>query len=117
MAIKVKRIYDEADDNDGTRLLVDRLWPRGISKQQAQISLWAKELAPSDELRKWVHADKEKRFKEFEKKYEAELTQNKATIKNILSGKKGDITLVTAVKEVELSHVPTLVAFLRKKVK
>jgi uncharacterized protein YeaO (DUF488 family) len=117
MQIKVKRIYDKADDTDGTRLLADRLWPRGISKQQAQIDLWAKELTPSDQLRKWMHADKEKRFKEFEKKYALELAQTKAAVKNILSGIKGDITLVTAVKEPEHSHIPTLVSFLKKMMK
>jgi uncharacterized protein YeaO (DUF488 family) len=114
MAIKTKRIYEPAEKADGNRLLADRLWPRGISKQQAEITFWAKDLTPTDELRKWVHADKEKRWKEFEKKYAAELEQNKAGIKALLAGFKGDITLVTAVKEIEHSHIPTLVSFLRK---
>ncbi len=114
MELNVKRIYEPATENDGTRLLVDRLWPRGVSKQQAQITLWAKELTPSDELRKWVHADKEKRWKQFEKRYAAELQQNKNAIKEIITGVKGPVTLITAVKEIEHSHVPTLVSFLKK---
>jgi uncharacterized protein YeaO (DUF488 family) len=114
MVLKVKRIYEPADEKDGNRLLVDRLWPRGVSKEKAQITLWAKELTPSDELRKWVHADKEKRWEEFAKKYAKELTENKAEIKKIISGIKGPVTLVTAVKEIEHSHVPTLVSFLKK---
>jgi uncharacterized protein YeaO (DUF488 family) len=112
--IHVKRIYDPADEKDGNRILADRLWPRGVSKEKAQITLWAKELTPSDELRKWVHADKEKRWKEFEKKYAEELKENKDEIKKLISGIKGDITLITAVKEIEHSHIPTLVSFLKK---
>jgi len=114
MNIKVKRIYDPAEDNDGNRILADRLWPRGVSKEKARIILWAKELTPSDELRKWMHADKEKRRKEFEKKYLQELKENKTEIKKLLNGIRGDITLITAVKDIEHSHIPTLVSFLKK---
>ena len=114
MNIQAKRIYDPIDENDGNRLLADRLWPRGVSKEKAQITFWAKELTPSDELRKWVHADKETRWKEFEKKYAEELKENKAEIKNVLSGIQGNVTLITAVKEIEHSHIPTLVTFLKK---
>ena len=114
MALKVKRVYDEPEVKDGTRLLADRLWPRGVSKEKAKIDIWGKELTPSNELRKWMHANKEKHWKEFEKKYAEELKSNKTEIKNIIGSIKGDITLITAVKEIEHSHIPTLVSFLKK---
>ena len=114
MDLKIKRIYEAAAEKDGNRILADRLWPRGISKEQAKITLWAKQLTPSNELRQWLHADKEKRWKEFEKKYTQELQQNKDEIKKLLSGLKGTVTLVTSVKDVEHSHIPILVSFLKK---
>ena len=66
--IKIKRVYEAAAEDDGFRILVDRLWPRGISKEKAKIDLWLKEVAPSDELRKWFAHDSEK-WGEFKKKY------------------------------------------------
>ncbi|AEA20509.1 DUF488 domain-containing protein [Prevotella denticola] len=70
--MKIKRAYAPAEESDGYRILVDRLWPRGISKEKAQIDLWLKSVAPSNELRKWFGHDREK-FPEFEQRYRAEL--------------------------------------------
>jgi uncharacterized protein YeaO (DUF488 family) len=75
MNISIKRVYLPAEDSDGYRVLVDRLWPRGIKKENAKIDLWAKALAPSAELRKWFNHIPE-RFEEFSKKYVEELKAN-----------------------------------------
>lgn len=108
MIIKVKRVYDPAQKQDGTRVLVDRLWPRGISKEKADIAEWRKELAPSKELLSWFHEDKEKRFTEFEKRYRKELSEK------TVSFKTKTLTLVTSVKDLDHSHIPTLLAFVSK---
>ena len=73
--MKIKRAYAPAEESDGYRILVDRLWPRGISKEKAQIDLWLKSVAPSNELRKWFGHDPEK-FPEFEQRYRAELASS-----------------------------------------
>lgn len=73
--IELKRIYDPVEQTDGIRVLVDRLWPRGVSKDAAQIDLWLKEIAPSHELRKWFHHDVEK-YEEFKERYVQELEQD-----------------------------------------
>lgn len=71
--IQIKRVYEELGDDDGHRILIDRLWPRGISKENAHIDLWLKEIAPSTELRKWFNHDPEK-WEEFKKLYRDELS-------------------------------------------
>lgn len=111
MKLAVKRVYEKPAKSDGTRVLVDRLWPRGVRKADAHIDLWAKDLAPSSALRAWFHADPEKRYKAFTAKYKKELTEKKATRKELLGG-HAHMTLVTSVRDVEHSHVPTLAAFL-----
>lgn len=73
--IRLKRVFEAASDDDGFRLLVDRLWPRGVSKEKARVDLWLKDVAPSNELRKWFGHDPEK-WDEFCKKYAAELEHN-----------------------------------------
>ena len=75
--MKIKRAYAPVEETDGYRILVDRLWPRGISKEKAQIDLWLKSVAPSNELRKWFGHDPE-RFAEFSERYRAELTTSGA---------------------------------------
>lgn len=75
--MKIKRAYAPAEAADGYRILVDRLWPRGISKEKAKIDLWLKSVAPSNELRKWFGHDPE-RFAEFDRRYRAELAENGA---------------------------------------
>ncbi|WP_341778865.1 DUF488 domain-containing protein [Levilactobacillus sp. HBUAS70063] len=77
MAIKCERIYTKPADLDGYRVLVDRLWPRGISKVNAQLATWEKEMGPTTDLRKWFNHDPEK-FPEFKKRYVAELEENEA---------------------------------------
>ena len=111
--IKIKRIYDPVEKSDGYRLLVDRLWPRGIKKERAAIDAWAKELAPSRELLQWFHSAKETRFSEFKKRYRAALQKEKRAHAAVLGSRKR-VTLVTAVKDIDHSHIPTLSAFLER---
>lgn len=117
MKILEKRIYDKPEKEDGFRILADRLWPRGMKKEEAQIDLWAKEIAPSTELRKSYHG-KEIDFKEFSKKYLMELAENPETESFLNHIKKHDtITLMTSVKEIEVSETPVLKAFIEQKMK
>ena len=103
--IRVKRIYDEAEAEDGFRILADRLWPRGIAKNKAQIDLRAKELTPSNELRKWFHTAPD-RLKEFAKRYRAELAERRDEMKSLFYNlNQNVITLVTATKDLEHGHV------------
>lgn len=115
MNIQIKRVYDDAKKNDGFRVLIDRLWPRGITKERADIKLWLKDLAPSNELRKWLHQDPDKNYKEFTKKYKEELKTKKAEIKEIKLelAKKKKVTLVTAVKDLNHSQVMTVYNLLK----
>lgn len=75
MPVVIKRVYEEASPDDGYRVLVDRLWPRGVSKERAKLDVWLKEIAPSPELREWF-GHKPERFKEFKSRYEKELKDN-----------------------------------------
>ena len=79
MKVNLKRVYEKPAKEDGIRVLVDRLWPRGLTKQKAKIDLWLKDIAPSNELRKWFGHDPEK-WKEFRKRYQKELKENKEQI-------------------------------------
>ncbi|TIE10606.1 hypothetical protein DIZ66_09595, partial [Legionella pneumophila] len=79
MNIQVKRIYEESNESDGFRILVDRLWPRGIKKTEANIDLWLKDIAPSDSLRKWFNHDP-KKWTEFQKRYAQEITDKQEDI-------------------------------------
>lgn len=79
MQIRIKRVYDEPESTDGTRILVDRLWPRGLSKEKAHVDLWLKEIAPSDNLRKWFGHDPD-RWPEFRTRYRAEIKQNPSAL-------------------------------------
>ncbi|WP_122646803.1 DUF488 domain-containing protein [Enterococcus mediterraneensis] len=99
--IKLKRIYEEAEDTDGYRVLVDRLWPRGIKKTDAALDSWLKEIAPSTDLRKWYAHDPEK-FPDFKEKYLAELAQRPASeavdeLRNIIQ-KHDIVTLIYSAK-------------------
>ena len=80
--LAIKRIYDPPDLSDGYRVLVDRLWPRGVSKQRARLDLWMKEIAPSDKLRKWFHHD-ERRWSDFVAKYRKELGEKKDLVRQL----------------------------------
>ena len=113
--IRIKRIYDPAGPEDGFRVLVDRLWPRGIRKAHAHIDLWAKEITPSTELREDLHSGHDS-WPVFAKEYRAELLHNEAldafaeTIKD-----KQTVTLLTATKDLARTHVTVLMEMLKKK--
>ena len=99
MKVKIKRVYEMADKQDGTRILVDRLWPRGLTKEKAAVDIWLKEIAPSTELRKWFNHEPVK-WKGFQKKYELELEKNKQQV-DILKAqiKTGPVTLIYGAKD------------------
>jgi uncharacterized protein YeaO (DUF488 family) len=98
--IRVKRIYDPAQEEDGFRILVDRLWPRGLSKEKAKIDLWLREVAPSDELRKWFSHDPAK-WQEFQSRYEKELQSKKDLIYKIknFEREKKTVTLLYSARD------------------
>ena len=109
---QIKRIYDDPSPDDGVRLLVDRLWPRGVSKEAAKIDLWAKELTPSHELRKWFH-DHLDQHDEFANRYRLELSDSLDNIIELFASIDSTlITLVTATKDLDRGHVAVLKAFL-----
>ena len=106
--MKIKRVYEKPLKEDGTRILVDRLWPRGLTKEKASIDLWLKEIAPSTTLRKWFAHDPDK-WKEFQKKYHAELKNNKEQVSLLKEQtKKGTVTLVYGAKDGEHNEAVVL---------
>jgi len=105
--IKMKRAYVSAAASDGTRVLVDRIWPRGVTKEEANVDWWAKEVAPSTELRKWFGHDPE-RWPEFEKRYKNELKGNAEFERLSAMAKKGDLTLVYSAKDEEHNQARVL---------
>ena len=101
MAIRIKRVYQEASHEDGKRILVDRLWPRGLTKEKASVDLWLKDIAPSTELRKWFAHDPSK-WDEFKQRYLDELKANSEAVQVLKDElKKGPVTLVYAAKDEE----------------
>lgn len=101
MNIKIKRVYEEPDAQDGRRILVDRLWPRGLTKEKAGVDLWLKEIAPSTELRKWFRHDPSK-WEEFQKRYFRELNENDEAIGTLRQAlKEGNVTLLYGAKDEE----------------
>lgn len=109
---RVRRIYDEVDTEDGLRVLVDRLWPRGVSKERAAVDEWCKVLTPSTELRTWYHAHPQE-YEDFAERYRAELAgpeQGPAVQRLRELARTRQVTLLTAVKDPEHSHVPVLLA-------
>lgn len=113
--IRIKRIYENPMGTDGFRILIDRLWPRGISKEKAKIDLWLKEIAPSDELRKWFSHDPEK-WTDFKKEYKLELANNPESLKIIkeIMKKEKTITFLYAAKDEEHNNAIVLKEFLKK---
>ena len=110
--IRIKRVYDEASPADGVRVLVDRLWPRGVSKQAARIDAWLKEIAPSDALRRELHRDSE-RWDEFVRRYHAELKSQPHRIAELLAlARGGTLTLVYAAKDTKHNNAEALRRFL-----
>ena len=108
MAIRVKRVYEPASPDDGYRVLVDRVWPRGVTKEAAAVDEWARELAPSKELRKWF-AHKPERFEEFRRRYREELSAHEAEI-NALGdrGRKTTVTLLFGARDTEHNNAVVL---------
>ncbi|PRQ02587.1 hypothetical protein ENSA5_22320 [Enhygromyxa salina] len=96
--LKIKRVYEDSSEDDGVRVLVDRVWPRGVSKKSAHIDWWAKDAAPSTELRKWFGHEPE-RYPEFKRRYKAELKGNEALLRLETLIKEGDVTLVYGAKD------------------
>lgn len=118
--LKMKRIYELAEPTDGVRILVDRLWPRGISKERAALTCWEKEITPSPELRKWFGHEPE-RFATFTELYRKELDANPAgegflsEIRDFL--KEGNVTLVYAAKDPDCNHVLVLKDWIEERLK
>ncbi len=108
MNIKIKRVYEEPDDEDGKRILVDRLWPRGLSKEKAHVDLWLKEIAPSTQLRKWFDHDPSK-WAEFKTRYLSELKENSDAVQTLKDElKTGKVTLVYGAKNEEYNDAIVL---------
>ena len=117
--LKCKRIYEPTVETDGFRILVDKLWPRGIKKENAKIDFWAKEIAPSDELRKWFSHTPEK-YDEFNKRYKQELSSNSASqkFKDLCRQKMKDhnLTLLYAAKNENCNHAIVLKEWLDEQI-
>ena len=106
--IRIKRAYDDAGSDDGLRILIDRLWPRGVTKSKLKLDAWVQHLSPSNALRKWYQHDPEK-FAEFRRRYVAELKAQGEGLAELRASVKGrSVTLLTATKELELSHATVL---------
>jgi uncharacterized protein YeaO (DUF488 family) len=115
LGFRVRRVYDPPEAGDGVRVLVDRLWPRGLSKERAAVDEWPKDLTPSNELRTWYHAHPD-RYADFADRYRTELAappaQPLAQQLRALA-QRTTVTLLTAVKDPAHSHVPVLLAHLQ----
>ncbi|MDD5463402.1 MAG: DUF488 family protein [Methylococcales bacterium] len=112
MKLTLKRVYEPTTVTDGTRILVDRLWPRGLAKAEARIDFWAKEAAPSTELRRWYQHEREK-WPEFQRKYLAELQENPEAVQKLIAiiGNK-NATLLFSSKENLLNNAAVLKSYL-----
>jgi len=110
--IKIKRVYEEADRSDGMRILVDRLWPRGLSRDKAKMDIWLKDIAPSDELRKWFAHDPDK-WDEFKRRYFAELISKQESVDLIKEKVRvGIVTLLFGAKEEKYNNAVALREYL-----
>jgi uncharacterized protein YeaO (DUF488 family) len=114
MKFHIKRAYAAPAANDGLRVLVDRIWPRGLKKEEAKIDWWPKEIAPSTELRKWFSHDSEK-WNEFENRYFKELDGRQELIGELLAKAGGGLTLVFAAKDEEHNNAVALKHYLEKR--
>src|SRR5262245_32816378 len=114
MAVRIKRVYDPFAPSDGYRVLIDRLWPRGITKEQAHLDEWARELAPSSELRRWFGHDPA-RFEEFRRRYDAELAAHLEKLRELRSrAEAGTLTLVYAARDTEHNDAVVVAELLRR---
>ena len=114
MSVRIKRVYDEPAADDGERILIDRLWPRGISKEKAAFDEWMKEVAPTSELRKWFDHRPE-RWDEFKERYRAELQGNPAVEALRARVAAGKVTLLYGSRNREFNHAAVLADFLAEK--
>ncbi|MDD3488109.1 MAG: DUF488 family protein [Candidatus Pacebacteria bacterium] len=107
--VKIKRIYEKLEEDDGYRILIDHLWPRGISKEKAKIDLWFKEISPSNELRQWFNHDPEK-WLEFQKKYKEELKLKKEIVNELkeIIKKKKKVTLLYSAVDMKYNNAVAL---------
>ena len=113
MEIKIKRAYENPNDTDGYRILVDRLWPRGVSKEKAKVDYWPKELAPSAELRNWFSHDLNK-WPEFKSRYFKELDGNPELLRELLQYvRKGTVTFVYSSKEQLINNAVALKEYVK----
>jgi uncharacterized protein YeaO (DUF488 family) len=113
--VRVRRAYDEPSGEDGTRVLVDRVWPRGLSKEKARVDQWCRQVAPSTELRRW-YGHEPARFAEFTRRYRSELQQPEqaealARLRDL--AREGTVTLLTATRAAEISQAAVLAELLR----
>jgi uncharacterized protein YeaO (DUF488 family) len=112
VSVQVKRVYEPAADEDGVRILIDRLWPRGMSKEAARIDIWLKEIAPSHALRRWFDHDAGK-WKEFQRRYAAELALEPDTVARVRAlASRGRVTLLFASQELVFNNAKALCAVL-----
>jgi uncharacterized protein YeaO (DUF488 family) len=114
--VRVRRVYEEPEDDDGVRVLVDRIWPRGMTKARAALDEWCKDVAPSTELRKWYRHDPAK-FEEFKRRYgdeleQAERAQAMQHLRDLAADRR--LTLLTASKDVDISEAVVLAAILNR---
>ena len=113
--VRVRRVYEEPERSDGTRVLVDRIWPRGLTKAKAALDEWCKDVAPSAELRKWYSHDPD-RYEDFGRRYQAELKdpQRAEALGHLRELAKGrQLTLLTATRQAEISEAAVLAELLR----
>ncbi|MGD2073560.1 MAG: DUF488 domain-containing protein [Gammaproteobacteria bacterium] len=113
MPVAIKRIYEQASPADGYRVLVDRLWPRGVSRDEAALDAWMKELAPTDELRKWFHSEPS-RWGEFRRRYLVELKGHRETVRALAQrARSGSVTLLFAASDRRHNNAVVLKQYLK----
>lgn len=114
MNIKIKRVYEQPEKDDGMRILVDRLWPRGLTKEKASVDLWLKDIAPSTELRKWFGHDPDK-WKRFRGRYQTEIRNNLDLIRVLMQkAREGTITLIYGARDEKHNEALVLKQFLER---
>jgi uncharacterized protein YeaO (DUF488 family) len=114
MAVLIKRVYDPPAPSDGYRVLIDRLWPRGITRERAHLDEWARELAPSSELRRWFGHDPA-RFEEFRRRYDAELAAHGEKLRELRSrARTGTLTLVYSARDTRHNDAVVIAELLRR---
>lgn len=115
--VRIKRVYEAPAPDDGCRVLVDRLWPRGVRKEALPYDIWAKDLAPSAQLRSWFHADPEARWEEFRRRYIGEL-QDSESVRDFVRkiADRQTVTLLYASKRAAENHALILQVYLQKAV-